>query len=172
MTGTDEAEWVDEGGTGTGTDDGVVVDWDVRLDPRLRSIGLSKAVPGTVDVVVVDRRGCETTPCRPGRLSVGDHRILVVPDRRDGASPVEMWVAGTPKRYGGVVRTLRKIVALDASVDAAFESASSTRETSESGVSTDGGSRECLRGSMVTSLDIADTALAVGGFAGAVEPLE
>lgn len=172
MIESDEAEGLDEGGAETVTDHGVVVDWDVRLDRRLRSLGLSKAVPGTVDVVVIDRRGCETTPCRPGRLSVGDHRILVVPDRRDGASPVEMWVAGAPERYGGVVRTLRRIVALDASVDAAFESASSTRGKSESGVSTDGGSKESLRGSMITSLDVADTALAVDGFAGAVEPLE
>ena len=174
MTGPDTKETMDgREPDPAGVDAEAAVDWSVRLDRRLRTVGLSGRAPEDVNVVVVDRRGAGTTPCEPGVLSVGDHRVLVVPDRRDGAAPVEIWVADTRDRYGEVVRTLRRTVALDASVDATFESATRSRRSSAGNdVSTDGGSKPHPIGAVLPAFDTVDTALAIGGLAGAVEPLE
>jgi hypothetical protein len=172
MTGVHGVDTVEgHGPEVSGGDDLVTVEWDVRMDRYLRRVGL----PGVenVEVVVVDRRGGETTPTEPGVLFVDGHRVLVVPDRRVDAPPVETWVAGTRGRYGEVVRTLRRTVALDASVDAAFEAASSPRGGhADTVVSTDGGSATVLVESVVREFDDADTPLAVGGFAAAVEPVD
>lgn len=156
----------------TGGDDTVTVEWEVRVARRLRRVGLPDPDAGNVEVVVVDRRGGETTPGEPGVLSVDGHPVLVVPDRRVDAPPVEVWVSGTWRRYAGVVRTLRRTVALDARVDAAFEAASRPRgHHADTSVSTDGGSVTHPVESIVRGFDDVETSLAVGGFAAAVEPV-
>lgn len=154
-------------------DDPVTVDWDVRMRRCLRQVGLEESVAGRVDVLVVDRRGGETTPPEPGELRVDGHRVVVVPDRTDGAPAVRIRVAGGRERYGAAVRTLRRTVALDASVDAAFESARRRyrRRHGNGGFTTDGGRPTPSVESAVRGFDDADTSLAVGGFAAAVEPL-
>ncbi len=171
MTGAHEVDTVEgHGPEATGGDDPVTVEWGVRIDRHLRRIGLPGV--GNVEVVVVDRRGGETTPAEPGVLSVDGHRVLVVPDRRVDAPPVEIWVAGTRGRYGEAVRTLRRTVALDARVDAAFEAASRSRgHHADTNVSTDGGSVTRPVESVVRGFDDVETSLAVGGFAAAVEPV-
>lgn len=172
MIGADGVQTPDRHGPDTVSEDtGFVVDWHVRTRRRLRTVGLAR--PVSVAVVVVDRRGCETTPSGPGLLSVDGHRVLVVPDRRDGAPPVEVWVAGGPSQYGDVVRTLRWTVALDASIDAAFEAASQPRRVHPGDdVPTYRGSATRPTESMLLAFDDANTSLAIGGFAGAVELLE
>lgn len=174
MTGPDEAGATEENSTEvTSGDELVTVEWDVQADRRLRRVGLPDPGAEDVGVVVVDRRGGETTPGEPGVLSVDGHRVLVVPDRRADAPPVEVWVAGTRERYGEVVGTLRRTVVLDASVDAAFEAASRPRgHRADTGVSTDGGSVSRPVESVVRGFDDAGTSLAVGGFAAAVEPIQ
>ena len=157
----------------TGGDDLVTVERGVRMDRRLRRVGLPDPGVGNVEVVVVDRRGGEATPAEPGVLSVDGHRVLVVPDRRVDAPPVEVWVSGTGERYDGVVRTLRRVVALGARVEAAFETASRPRgRRAETDVSTDGGSASRPLESVERGVDDVEAALAVGGFAAAVDPVD
>lgn len=184
MTGVHEADTL-EGSDPTATvgDDVVVVDWNVRTRRRLRGLGLAESVTGSVDVVVVDRRGEETTPPEPGELVVEGRRVVVVPDRSDGAPPVEIWVEGDRARHGPVVRVLRRTVALDSSVDAAFESARRRhRPTGGDGaVRADGGRSTTVVEPPTSGLDavesvalelaVTEMSLAVGGFAAAVDPL-
>jgi hypothetical protein len=179
MTGVHEHEERDsDGPAGAGSDGGLIVDWDVRIRRRLRQVGLAASVSGSVDVVVVDRRGGETTPREPGEVTVEGRRVVVVPDRADGAPPVEVCVAGPRHRYADVVRTLRRTVLLDERVDAAFESAR-RRTRGEAPARTDGGSVppgpqapgvEAVE-SAALGFDTADVSLAVGGFAAAVGPI-
>ena len=184
MTGIHKRDAPNGFGSGaTDGDDLVAVDWDVRTRRRLRRLGIAESVTGGVDVVVVDRRGGETTPREPGELTVDGRRVVVVPDRSDDAPPVELWVGGRPSRYAGVVRTLRRTVALDERVDAAFESARRRhrRVRERADLSTDGGRSIPSTGSTTSEIDTVesvvlgfdetDTSLAVGGFATAVDPL-
>jgi len=146
-----------------------------------------EAVSGQVDVVV-DRRGCETTPRVPGELDVEGRRVVVVPDRSDGAPPVGIRVRGRRDRCRRVVWTLRRAVAFDAMVDDTFECGRRrSRLPREDGdrsrrpLSTDGGpSRSAAEGEVAlrdtagraaSRLADADVPLAIGGFAAAVEPL-
>lgn len=159
-------------------DVGMVVDWDVPMRRRLEAVGLAGSVPSVADVdaVVVDRRGSETTPCEPGVLPLDGRRVLVVPDRRDGAPAIEVWVSGTADRFEGLVRTLRLTVTLDESVEDAFASASQSPRADPWGrVPTDGDRPASPVESLLErfeGLDETGTALAIGGFAAAVEPLE
>jgi hypothetical protein len=155
------------------SEDAVTVEWDVRPSRRLRRLGLAGSVTGVVDVVVVDRRGGETTPGRPGELTVDGRRVLVLPDRAVGAPRVELWVAGPRERYERVVRTLRRTVELDARVDAAFEAARRRhrRGRGPDGLSTDGGRATPPVGSVLEGFDGPAVSLAVGGFAAAVDPV-
>jgi len=180
MTGVHEHEALDsDGPAGAGSDGFLIVDWNARIRRRLRQVGLGASVGGSVDVVVLDRRGGETTPCEPGELTVEGRRVVVVPDRADGAPPVEICVAGPRQRYADVVRTLRRTVLLDERVDAAFESARRRRTRGEAAARTDGGSVppgphaagvEAVE-SVALGFDAADVCLAVGGFAAAVGPI-
>lgn len=156
----------------TAGDDPVTVEWGVPLDRRLRRVGLPDPGVGDVEVVVLDRKGGEPTPAEPGVLSVDGHRALVSPDRRIDAPPVEVRIAGTPRRCGEVVRTLRRTVALDASADAAFEAVSRPQgDHADTSVSTDGVSVTPSVEPVVSGFDDAETSLAAGGVAAAVEPL-
>ena len=189
MEGTSEAGVVEGhlGGTRVGVD-GVEVVWGARIPRFLGRFGLGGSVSGRVDAVVVDRRGCETTPRVPGELDVEGRRVVVVPDRSDGAPPVEAGVRGHRDRYGRLVRTLRSVVAFDAMIDDAFECARRrSRVPREDGdhrctpLSTDGGPSHSAHEGETDERDAAgraarlladvDTPLAVGGFAAAVEPL-
>jgi hypothetical protein len=164
-----------DGPNAAGPEIGMVVDWEVRMARRLEAVGLDPAVSNAVDVVVVDRRGCETTPCEPGVLTLDGCRVLVVPDRRDGAPTLEVWVDGTGDRFRDVVRTLRRTVTLDAGVEDAFDSASGARRTDRDDVPTDGGRSATPVDPLLEAFEEFDgprTALAIGGFAGAVEPLD
>lgn len=184
MVGVDETDAVEEDdSTVTGGDDAVTVHWNAQLRSRLRELGLAGTVTGRADAVVVDRRGGHTTPADPGELTVDGRRVVVVPDRTEGAPPVELYAAGRRARYGRVVRVLRWTVLLDARVDAAFESTRRRHRLGrgESAVSTDGGlsvpgawsaspGLDAV-GSVTVELEAADTSLAIGGFAAAVEHL-
>lgn len=150
-----------------GSDDAVSVDWDVPTRQRLEDLGAGAPVSGGVDVVVLDRRGAETTPTEPGELTVGGRRVVVVPDRGGAGPPVEVWVVGDRERYEGVVDVLRRTVDLDASVDAAFDDAG--RRNPREGA--DGGPTGRAIERTVLAFEVADTPLAVGGFAAAIEPL-
>jgi hypothetical protein len=184
MTGVHEADTLEGSDPATTIgDDAVAVDWNVRIRHRLRGLGLAASVTGTVDVVVVDRRGHETTPPEPGDLIVEGRRVVVVPDRSDGAPPVEIWVGGDRARHGPVVRVLRRTVALDSSVDAAFESARRRRRPArgDGTVRADGGRSVTVAEPPTSGLDavesvalelaVTEVSLAVGGFAAAVDPL-
>jgi hypothetical protein len=168
-----EADTQERYGPGvTAGEDLVTVEWDVLVDRRLRRVGLPDPGVRDVEVVVVGRRGDESTPAEPGVQSVDGHRIPVVSDRRVDAPPVEVRVAGTPRRCGEVVRPLRRTVALDASADAAFEAASRPQgDHADTSVSTDGVSVTPSVEPVVSGFDDAETSLAVGGVAAAVEPL-
>lgn len=182
MTGAHKRDAPNGSGTTDG-DDLVAVEWEVRTRRRLRGLGIAESVTGRVDVVVVDRRGSETTPVEPGELTLGGRRVVVVPDRSDGAPPVELWVGGPRPRYADVVRTLRRTVALDARVDAAFESARRRHRRARGDVdlSTDGGRSTPPSGSATPGVDAVESgvlwfdeteaSLAIGGFAAAVGPL-
>lgn len=188
MNGVPETEVVDRHPPGPASDDRVTVVWDARTGRALQRFGLEESVSGTVDAVVVDRRGCETTPAAPGELVVEGARVVVVPDRSDSSPPVEIRIDGRGDRNERVVRTLGRAVALDAALDDAFESARrghGSRRAEDgrphSRCSTDGGpevptdhTEPCLRtfpGDAITVLVELDTSIAVGGFAAAVEPL-
>ena len=172
----------------TGDADRVTVVWDARTGRYLQRLGLEGSVSGTVDAVVVDRRGCETTPSVPGELVIEGVRVVVVPDRSDGAPPVEIRIGGRGDRNERIVRTLRRAVALDAALDDAFESARRGQEPRRADderpharLSTDGGpelsvdhsetSGREFAGDSITELVDVDTSIAIGGFAAAVEPL-
>lgn len=174
MTRLDEAGGV----TGTGLDavghddEYVSVDWEVRTGRRLERLGLGPSVSGSVDVVVLDRRGETATPAESGELTVDGRRVVVVPDRSGAGPPVEAWVAGGRERYEAVVDVLRRTVALDASIERAFDAARQPRagddeRTTDRGST--GDSRAIERA--IRAFEDADAALAVGGFAVAVEPL-
>ena len=174
MTGVEEVNAVVGANQGMAGDDAVSVDWDVGTRRRLGSLGLAAPELESVDVVVLDRREGTTTPVEPGALTVGGRRVVVVPDESEGSPSVEVWVAGGRERYGGVVDALRRTVALDASIDRAFDAA---RRPTRAGVDeeypVDDGSVDGARAieRAVLALEGLDTPLAVGGFAAAAEPL-